>query len=694
MPHPAVDRFTHNFIIYDGGSLPAQYDGKLFGIEPLQGRVVESHIEPDGSTFKTWDIGYPVTTTDQWFRPVDIKLGPDGAIYIADWYDAQINHYRNHQGQIDKSNGRVYRLKAKGAKPIPSFDLAKLPTVELVGLLSNTNKWFRQESLRLIGDRRASSVVPMMADMVHTNTGQLALESLWALNLSGGLNESTALETLDHSDPFVRLWTARLLADAGLVSNSIAIKLAQVAASESNVEVRAQLACSARRLPASQAMPIIRSLLGRKEDTSEKRMPLLIWWAIESHCQGDRDEVLALFRDPAVWQLPMVQEHLLQKLMQRYALAGTRQDLMTCAQLLRLSPGPESSAKLMTGFELAFKGRSLSELPDELAEAIAQNGGESVVLRLRRGDPKATEEALQTIADQHAPIEKRLRYVDILGEVKQPESEPVLLKLVTQTPNDALQRSALTALQHFDQPEIGKAVLARFAAFDELTRSTALNLLASRPVWALQLLEAVDQAQIAANAISADAVQKMKTYPDPRISQLMRKHCTQERVPTTSEMQEQIQKCAALVRSGSGNPYEGRKLFTMSCALCHRLFGQGAQIGPDLTPYKRDDLENMLLNIVNPSAEIREGYETYLINTKDGRTLSGFLADKDLRVVVLRGLDGVNQVLPRDQITEMKSTGVSLMPQGLLTPLNEQQLRDLFAYLQSAQPLVGDPPQR
>jgi putative heme-binding domain-containing protein len=694
MPHPAVDRFTHNFIIYDGGSLPAQYDGKLLGIEPLQGRVVESHIEQDGSTFKTWDIGYPVTATDQWFRPVDIKVGPDGAIYIADWYDAQINHYRNHQGQIDKSNGRVYRLKAKGAKPIPSFNLAKLTTGELVGLLSNTNKWFRQESLRLIGDRRESLVSPMLAEMVHTNTGQLALESLWALNLSGGLNEAMALETLDHSDPFVRLWTARLLADAGQVSNTIAIKLAQLAASEPNVEVRAQFACSARRLPASQAMPVIRSLLGRSEDTSEKRMPLLIWWAIESHCQGDREEVLALFKDPAVWQLPMVQEHLLQKLMRRYALAGTRQDLMTCARLLRLSSGPESSAKLMTGFELAFKGRSLSELPDGLAEAIAQSGGESVVLRLRRGDPKATQGALQTIADQHAPIEKRLRYVEILGEVKQPESEPILLELVAQTPNAALQRAALTALQQFDQPEIGKAVLARFAAFDELTRSTALNLLASRPAWALQLLEAVDERQIAANAISADAVQKMKTYPDQRISQLMRKHCTQERVPTTAEMQEQIQKCAALVRSGSGNPYEGRKLFTMSCAVCHRLFGQGAQIGPDLTPYKRDDLENILLNIVNPSAEIREGYETYLINTKDGRTLSGFLADKDERVVVLRGLDGVNQVLPRDQITEMKSTGVSLMPQGLLAALNEQQLRDLFAYLQSTQPLVGDPPQR
>jgi putative heme-binding domain-containing protein len=157
-------------------------------------------------------------------------------------------------------------------------------------------------------------------------------------------------------------------------------------------------------------------------------------------------------------------------------------------------------------------------------------------------------------------------------------------------------------------------------------------------------------------------------------------------------MKQQVENYAGVIRNGLGDPYEGRKLFTMSCGLCHQLFGQGGHIGPDLTPYKRDDLDTMLLNVVNPNAEIREGYETYLVKTKDGRTLSGFLADKDSRVVVLRGIDGVNQTLQLDQILEMKSAGLSLMPEGLLNSLKEQQVRDLFAYLRSAQPLVGEPP--
>ena len=694
MPHPAVDRFTHNFIIYDGGALPAQYDGKLFGIEPLQGRVVETHIEPDGSSFKTWDLGYPVTTTDQWFRPVDIKVGPDGAIYLADWYDGQVNHYRNHQGQIDKSNGRIYRLKAKGAKPMPPFDLGELTTVQLVGLLGNTNKWFRQEALRLIGDRKDSTMVPMLTEMVRTNTGQIALESMWALNLSGGLREEVPLQCLEHSDPFVRLWTVRLLADVCSVSAATATKLAGMALTEPNVEVRAQLASSAKRLPANQAMPIVRSLIGRNEDAAEKRIPLLIWWAIESHCQSNREAVLNLFGDAAVWQLPLVKEHLVQRVMQRYALAGTRLDLLTCARLLDLSPGPEQTAQLMAGFELAFKGRSLAEIPNELAEAIAKSGGESVVLGMRRGEPSALDQAIRTIADTEAPTKRRLQYVEILGEVRQPKSEPVLLELISKTNDKALQRAALTALQQFDEPEIGNVVLSRFGQFDDASRPAALSLLASRASWALQLLEQVADGHITASVISADAAQKIKTYPDKRIAELLRKYCPQERVPTTAEMQLQIEKYASMIRIGGGDPYEGRKLFNMSCALCHKLFGQGAQIGPDLTPYKRDDLETMLLNVVNPNAEIREGYETYLINTKDGRTLSGFLADKDNRVIVLRGLDGASQVLSLEEIKEMKSTGLSLMPQGLLTSLTEQQLRDLFAYLQGAQPLVGDPPRR
>jgi putative heme-binding domain-containing protein len=693
MPHPAVDRFTHNFIIYAGGALPERYSGKLFGIEPLQGRVVESEIVPDGSSFRTWDLGYPVTTSDQWFRPVDIKVGPDGAIYVADWYDGQINHYHNHEGQIDKSNGRIYRLRAKDAKPIPPFDLGKLSTRELVGLLGHTNKWFRQEALQMIADRRDGSAVELLTQMVRANTGQLALECFWALNLSGGFDEWEARETLRHDDPFVRLWSVRLLGDESHVSSAMVRELASLAATEPNVEVRAQLACSAKRLPAAEALPIVKVLLTRREDVNEPRIPLLLWWAIESKCEQDLDAVLDLFRDPEFWQLPMVQEHILERIMRRFALAGSRRDLMTCARLFQLSPGPAENAKLVAGFELAFKGRSLADLPQELVEVLDNAGGRrSVMLGLRRGDEKAIQKALRMLSDSSAPSDQRLEYLEILGEIKQPQALPILLHIVGDDRQKALHCAALTALQRFEDPRIGSTVLKQFNSFTDESRAAALTLLASRATWALELLQAVGSGSISVDSLSQDALQKIKNYKDPQITDLVHKYCKSGPKVTTAEMKQQIENYAALVGSGVGDPYEGRKLFTMTCGVCHKLFGLGGQIGPDLTPYKRDDLDTMLLNIVNPNAEIREGYETYLVTTRDGRMLSGFLADKDPRVVVLRGLDGVNQTLPLDQIAEMKSAGLSLMPEGLLNSLKEQQLRDLFAYLRSAQPLVGDPP--
>ncbi len=692
MPHPAVNRFTHNFIIYDGGSLPERHHGMLFGVEPLQGRVVESEITPDGSSFKTRDLGYPVTTGDPMFRPVDIKVGPDGGIYVADWYDRQVNHYRNQEGQIDKTHGRIYRLRAKGAKPMRPIDLGKLSTVELIGLLNNSNKWFRQEALRLIGDRRDNSVVPALKERMRVNTGQDALESLWALNLSGGFDEDIAGETLGHADPFVRLWTVRLLGDEGKVSNGLARRLASLAATEPNVEVRAQLACTARRLPATAGLAIVKNLLAREEDAAEKRLPLLLWWAIESKCERDREAVLELFADAAVWRQPMTQDQILERLMRRYALAGTRRDLSTCAKLLRLSPGPEQTARLMAGFELAFQGRSLALVPDDLAEAMAKAGGETLILGLRRGESVAADSALAIVADPTADAGKRLRYVEIFGEVKQSKARPVLLKLIGDRREQRLHVAALGALQQFDDPGVGGEVVANFKDFDDGARLAAVTLLASRPEWSAQLLEAVDGGRISRSAIPRDALQKIRTHPGERLAELTRRLWGGERAPTTAGMQKEIEHYAAAVRNGSGDPYAGRKLFGATCAGCHRLFGQGAQIGPDLTPYKRDDLETMLLNIVNPSAEIREGYENYLVTTTDGRTLSGFLADKDNRTVVLRGIDGINMVLGQNEIREMKSSGVSLMPEGLLAAFNDRQVCDLFAYLRSTQPLVGEPP--
>jgi putative heme-binding domain-containing protein len=483
----------------------------------------------------------------------------------------------------------------------------------------------------------------------------------------------------------------------------LAAKLADVARREPNVEVRAQLACTAKRLPAHAAWPLVRALLAHHEDTADPRLPLLLWWAIEAKAGADREGVVTLFQDRAAWDLPLVKEHLLERVMRRFAQAGAHDDLLTCAALLRLAPTQEHAAKLLIGFEAAFKGRSVAGLPEELLEALAPFGGLSLALDVRRGDPAAIEHALAIVTDESADRDQRLHLLEVLGEVRAPQCVPVLLRLLQspmaaatrpgaetalRTPHAALQQAALVALQPYEDEKIGREVLAAWPSLGVEARTAAFTLLASRPAWAQALLEAVDSGQIAKSLVPQDTLAKLARYRQPRVAELFAKHFSQTRPPTRDEMQARIARVREVLHAGVGNPYAGQPLFATLCGACHTLFGQGGRIGPDLTAFQRDDLDTLLLSVVNPNAEIREGYENYYVTTKDERTLSGFLVERDDHRLVLRGLDGTNLTLQQEDIAEFKPAGLSLMPEGLLDALDDQQIRDLFAYLRSTQPLV------
>ncbi len=243
-------------------------------------------------------------------------------------------------------------------------------------------------------------------------------------------------------------------------------------------------------------------------------------------------------------------------------------------------------------------------------------------------------------------------------------------------------------MQAFDDTAIGSGVVKRYNDLSPDVRAAAQTLLASRAAWALQLLEAIDAGQIKPDTLPEAVVRRILLHRNERLASLAKKHFGEVKGATTAQMRQEIDRLARVIRGGQGSPYPGKKLFMEHCGKCHQLFGKGGSIGPDLTSYKRDDLDNMLLHIVNPSAEIREGFENYLLFTQDGRALNGFLAEKDDKIVVLRGVDGQSIVVPREKIEEMRAIAQSLMPEGILKLLTEQQVRDLFAYLRSTQPLA------
>ncbi len=687
MEHHAVPRFTHTFVIYEGASLPGRYSGQLFGVEPLQGRVVQSAVESNGSSFRTRDLGHVLTTTDTWFRPVDIQIGPDGALYVADFYEQRIDHASHYQGRIDRESGRIYRIRGKNATPPAAIGLAKLPAPELVETLHHENKWHRQEALRLIADRRDNALVPKLKELIEKNEGQVALDALWALHLSGGLNEETAIDLLDHGNPHVRLWTVRLLCDEGKISDNLAARLAELAYREPHVEVRSQLACSAKRLPAKPGLAIVGQLVRRSEDASDVHLPLLLWWAIEDKADADRDAVLEFFANPEVWREAIVQQHLLERVMRRYAQAGARRDLLSCARLLEMAPTPEDGKRLMSGFEKAFEGRTLANLPPELIDAIAKVGGVSLELRLRKGDADALAEALRLIGDNKTETRRRLSLIQVVGQIRQPACVPVLLSLLQNSRDDALRIATLTALQSYPDAEIAEQVVRLHDGFSADVRETAQSLLASRLPWSLTYLQAVANGKVKKDLVPVALVRKLLLHNDEQLAALVQKTFGDVAGASTAEARERIRQVAAVLEGASGNPYTGKELYLQHCGKCHLLFGQGGQVGPDLTSYKRDDLQAMLVNVINPSAEIREGYENYLVVTDDGRQLSGFIADRDNRVLVLRGVDGQSLTVSQEEIEDLRAIPRSVMPEGTLDKFSDQQIRDLFAYLRSTQPL-------
>jgi putative heme-binding domain-containing protein len=239
---------------------------------------------------------------------------------------------------------------------------------------------------------------------------------------------------------------------------------------------------------------------------------------------------------------------------------------------------------------------------------------------------------------------------------------------------------ALAALQRYDDPQIGEAVVNIYPHLNDDLRSGAQALLASRPTWALEFLQAVDIGKIARN-VPLEIVRTLKHYSDKQIVTLVEKLWGKVRPSTAAEKLAEMDRVGKVVASGKGDAAAGKLVFTNTCAKCHKLFGEGGQVGPELTGYERDNLRYWLENIIDPSASIRDEYVAFVVETKDGRSLTGIIVAQDKATVSLRQIDGTTIRLAREQIEDLAASPISLMPEDVLKDLKEQQLRDLFAYL-------------
>ena len=218
-----------------------------------------------------------------------LPTGPDGALYVADFYEEFIAHGQNYQGQIDPTTGRVYRLRGKDATLEKDVNLSARPPAQLVETLSHPNRWHRQTAVRLLGERRDPPRPPAAeGDCCKSSETHPALEALWALHQMGGLDEATDAGGAGAPAPPVRAWAVRLIGGRGTIADRVFAGACETGRDGKRTPRSA--ARSRRRpggSPAEQALPLVATLLRRDADAADPFIPLLCWWTIESHCDAE-----------------------------------------------------------------------------------------------------------------------------------------------------------------------------------------------------------------------------------------------------------------------------------------------------------------------------------------------------------------------------------------------------------------------
>jgi putative membrane-bound dehydrogenase-like protein len=652
-------------IVYTGDTFPTEMHDQYIAGNLLSSVVNWHKFTANGSTFKNSHGGELMLSNDFWFRPIDLQLGPDGSVYVVDWYDKRAAHL-DPLDTWDKTNGRIYKIEYTGTPKYPTFDLRTKRTEELVELLKHPSGWWRREARRMLVERKDANAVNHLRKM-PLDSGMPFLESMWTMAQLGAYEKQDYVQLLQHADPHVRFWAVRFSVDHGPQ-----VDLSILAAKETSPLVLAQVACSAKRLPAEKAWPMIHHLAERDEYVSDPYIPLLTWWAIEHHMTASESVPPSLFGDR-----PMMTKHLLERIVQRLTHFPTGFEII--GKLLRESPDSLRTA-IIKGLNAGIAGRKFAYPPKPLDTWLNESTPKSSdrelqKLAVRLGHPLTRVKLLAEYAATGSPAA-----MQILAEVRDPSLPDDLVKRVV----DAKERPAiLAAMANYSDPKIDAYLLDSAEKFTSGERMAARRVLFTRPATALKYLEQIDAKKLPATEVPLTELRPLLDFNDKALSTLIEKHYGKIGPATPGEKQARIGGVGIVLRSGKGDALAGKAHFTKHCANCHQLHGEGTKIGPDLTTAVRKNTGYMVANIVDPSSYIRTEYVQHEANTLDGRKIVGLVVESTAKTVTILDAQNKKTVLNRDDLEDLKPSAVSMMPEKLLDTLNDQQLRDLFEYLKS-----------
>jgi len=696
-------RFPQAFTVYEGGLLGSAYEGKIIAPNALHNLVYLSERIADGSTFRTKDEENLLSTPDRWFRPVWAGVGPDGGFYMADWYDTRLSHV----SPIDdwhKTSGRIYRVRpAAGAPKLKPFDLSKASGEELLGYLSHPNEWFRKQAVLEIGWRGLKELEPKLFDfLIKNDKDPKALEMLWAwdsLRQNGHSVipiEPGVFQALKHDDPYVRRWAVKMIGEG--VTGAMGEALFELVRKEDSIEVKAQMLASAKRLSAEVGLPLL-WVVNDAKSMADEHLLLLAWWALESKAEKERAAVFSFLRDfkfsmkvkqrVGFAESALFRDNLAEKLAKRYALAGGEENFQSCADLLALTNDDALRGKFIAGIASAFEGAEMPKLPESLTKALndymAKQSGGDLTLALRSGSADALKSALKLLEDKKASSTARIAIAKTLAELGKQEAVMPMVNILKATNPPGLKRGILQAAAKFDDKRIPEALLLGWEgqiAGDKALREDALRVMAGRKEWAQILVSFVNEWKVPTKHFTVDIVRQLSLHKDPEIDAAIDKHWKGLLATgPTPEKKKESERIKAVLKTGLGNAEKGKIQFMARCVICHKLFGEGGQIGPELTGYDRSNADFWLDNLFMPSMEIREGFGAYIVKTKGGQILTGLMDAQDAKGIVIKDMANNKTALKQTDIESMTASPISLMPEGLTTGMSDADLKDFFAYL-------------
>jgi len=692
-------------MFYLGDNWPAEYRGRFYTLNQHGHRANEEIVERTGSGYVAHRGQDTMFAADPQFCGIDLSYGPDGGVYVLDWNDYGECH--GHQG-VDRTTGRIYKITYGDPKPAETGDFSKLSETDLVGMHTRLNEWFSRRARVELASRAATgqkldAAKKQLRAMFDTNPEDaVKLRALWTLFDIGGADTVFLKAQLQHPNEHVRAWAIRMISDAwplDTVVSRLPIWRPDYAAAENAAPlwqedfvrlaredpsslVHLTLASTLQRLPPGQRPAVAEALVSHREEANDHNLPLMIWYGLIP--VGDADPA-ALVKVAANCELPTTRKYIARRLTEY--VEKNPKPLDDLLKVALANPSPDYSRDILAGMAQTLAGWRKAPKPatwDALAQKLAALPGAPLANEVRElsvvfGDGRALDELKKVALNKDADMNLRKSALQTLIDNRSPDLRNICETLLQER---FINPVAARGLASFPDPAIGDALVKAYKQFHPSDRPQLLATLVSRPSFAGPLLKAVGAGTIPRTEITPFHARQIRGFHNPELDKQLSevwgdvRESGADKVHYIAKLKQQLTPAVMAKADLSA----GRAIFSQTCAICHRLYGEGADVGPDLTGSGRANLDYLLENVVDPSAVVAVEYRLHIVNLKDGRVLNGFVIGKSDRTLTLKTMTE-KLTLDRADITGIQELPQSLMPEGLLQSLGDAKVRDLLGYL-------------